>query len=188
MLDSGTILDIGDHTVEVRDTPETTGDRYLLRIVAQPGGPGIKGDFPHTHPTLIETFQCVSGEMVARVGRTISTVKPGERVEVLAGEVHGFLNAGTTKLVVDGEVIFPDGYRPEDDLMRFAAIYDRLRREGPVNPKTGEPPLLQMAVLAAANTRIMRQPGVAGRLIPLLAVLGNWRGYRSEPVWDEGER
>jgi hypothetical protein len=126
--------------------------------------------------------------MVARVGRTISEVKPGEKVEVAPGQVHGFLNTGTTNLVVDGEVIFPDGYRAEDDLMRFAAIYDRLRREGPVNPKTGEPPPLQMAVLAAANTRIMKQPGVAGRLIPLLAVLGKWRGYHSEPVGDEAER
>jgi mannose-6-phosphate isomerase-like protein (cupin superfamily) len=188
MLESGTILDIGDHTVEVLDTPETTGDRYQLRIVAQPGGPGIKGDFPHIHSVLVETFQCVSGDMVARVGRTISEVKPGEKVEVAPGQVHGFLNTGTTNLVVDGEVIFPDGYRPEDDLMRFAAIYDRLRREGPVNPKSGEPPLLQMAVLAAANPRLIRQPGVAGRVIPLLAVLGKWRGYHSEAVEDEGER
>lgn len=188
MITKGTLLDIGNHTVELRDTPETTGDRYLIRIVAQPGGPGIKGDFPHIHPILIETFQCVSGDMVARVDRTITEVKPGEKIKVAPGHVHGFVNTGTTNLVVESEVIFPDGYRTEDDLMKFAAIYDRLRREGPVNPKTGEPPILQMAVLAAANTRVLRQPGVAGRLIPLLAVLGKWRGYHSESLLDEGER
>lgn len=188
MISEGALFDIGDHSVEVLDTPATLGDRYLLRIVAEPGGPGIRGDFPHIHPILVETFQCVSGEMVARVDRTISEVKPGEKVEVLPGEVHGFLNTGTADLVVECEVIFPDGYRTEDDLMRFAAIYDRLRREGPVNPKTGEPPLLQMAVLAAANPRVIRQPGVAGRLVPVLAVLGRWRGYHSEPLEDEGER
>lgn len=188
MIAEGTLFDIGDHTVEVLDTPETTGDRYLLRIVAQPGGPGIKGDFPHIHPILVERFRCISGDMIVRVGRAISEVKPGEKVEVAPGQVHGFLNTGTTDLVVEGEVIFPGGYREEDDLMRFAAIYDRLRREGPVNPKTGEPPLLQMAVLAAANTRLIRQPGVAGRLIPPLAVLGRWRGYHCESVEAEGER
>lgn len=180
MIAQGTILDIGNHTVEVIETPAATGDRYRLRIVAQPGGPGIKGDFPHIHPVLIETFQCVSGEMVARVGRDVAELKPGEKVEVVPGKVHGFLNTGESPLIVDGEVIFPNGYRAEDDLMRFAAIYDRLRRDGPVNPKTGEPPLLQMAVLMDANTRLMRQPGGAGRLVPLLAAFGRWRGYRSE--------
>jgi len=180
VLAQGTVLDIGDHTVEVLDTPAATGDRYRLRIVAEPGAPGIKGDFPHIHPILVETFQCVSGHMVARVDRTVSEVKPGEKVEVPSGKVHGFLNTGESPLTLDGEVIFPNGYRAEDDLMRFAAIYDRLRREGPVNPNTGEPPLLQMAVLANANTRLIRQPGVAGRLMPLLAALGKWRGYRSD--------
>ena len=180
MLDSGTVLDIGDHTVEVLASPQETGDRYLLRIVAEPGGPGIKGDFPHIHPVLVETFQCLSGEMVARVGRNIVDVKPGEKTEVAAGQVHGFLNTGTSNLVVDSEVIFPHGYRVEDDLMRFAAIYDQLRRQGPVKPKTGEPPLLQMAVLTRAYRRVLRQPGIAGVLIPPLAFVGRIAGYRSE--------
>ncbi len=187
MIAAGSLFDIGDHTVEVLDTPATLDDRYLLRIIAQPGGPGIKGDFPHIHPVLIETFRCVSGEMVARVGRTISEVKPGEKVEVLAREVHGFLNTGTADLVIECEVIFPDGYRAEDDLMRFAATYDRLRREGQVNPKTGEPPLLQMAVLAAANPRLITQSGVAGRLIPFLGIIGRLRGFGPEPGGQEGQ-
>lgn len=180
MIAEGTVFDIGDHTVEVLDTPAATGDRYRIRIIAEPGGPGIKGDFPHIHPILVETFQCVAGEMVARIGRDVAQLRPGEKVEVAPGKVHGLLNTGESPLVVDGEVVFPDGYRAEDDLMRFLAIYDRLRREGPVKPKTGEPPLLQMAVLANANTRLIRQPGVTGRLIPLLAALGRWRGYRSD--------
>jgi mannose-6-phosphate isomerase-like protein (cupin superfamily) len=179
MPDSGTVLDIGDHTVEVLASPAETGDRYLLRIVAEPGGPGIKGDFPHIHPVLVETFQCVSGEMVARVGRDIVEVSPGEKIEVAAGQVHGFLNTGTSNLVADSEVIFLQGYRIEDDLMRFAAIYDQLRRQGPVKPKTGEPPLLQMAVLTRTYRRVLRQPSIAGLLIPPLALVGRLRGYRA---------
>lgn len=156
-----------------------------MRVVAQPGGPGIKGKFPHIHPVLVETFQCISGEMTARVSRDISEVKPGEKVEVPAGKVHGFLNTGTVPLVVESEVIFPNGYRAEDDLMRIGAIYDRLRREGPVNPRTGEPRVLQMAVLVRSNNHVMRPPGVAGLLMGPLALIGRLRGYRSEfPEWE----
>lgn len=118
--------------------------------------------------------------MVARIGRDVSEVRPGEKVEVTPGAVHGFLNTGTTPLVVEGEVIFHHGYRAEHDLMRFGGIYDRLRRQGPVNRRTGEPRLLQMAVLAHAYRRAIRQPGVAGLLMGPLAALGRLRGYRAE--------
>lgn len=118
---------IGDHTVEVVDTPAVTGDRYRLRIVAEPGGPGIRGDFPHRHPILSETFTCVSGHMSVRLGRQVFALLPGETAEVAPSVVHGFVNTGDEPLVLDSEVIFPEGYRRSDDLLRFAQLYDRLR-------------------------------------------------------------
>lgn len=180
MLAPGTVLDIGDHSVAVIANPETQGDRYLLRIEADPGGPGITGDFPHIHPSLVETFKCVAGSMVAKVGRTAREVAVGEKVEVLQGQVHGFLNTGTDQLIVESEVIFPTGYDASLDLMRFAEIYDRLKRERPVNKKTGEPPLLQMAVLTHDWRKVIRQPGVAGLVMPTLAAAGKLAGYRSK--------
>lgn len=179
MIPTGTVLDIGDHSVEILETPADTGDRYLLRIVAQPGAPGIDGDFPHIHPILVETFQCVSGEMTVRVGKGLSVLPPGEKAEVGKGLVHGFVNSGTDPLLVDSEVIFPNGYRAEDDLLRFAAIYDRLRKSGPVILK-GEPPTLQMAVLTHAYRQSITAPGLAGAVMPVLAAIGRLRGYRSQ--------
>lgn len=181
MLPPGTVVDIGDHSVEVLANPETLRDRYRLRIEADPGGPGIKGDFPHLHPRLVETFTCVSGSMVARIGKATSEVAAGDTVEVAMGEVHGFLNTGPDQLVVESEVIFPTGYDPRLDLMHFAAIYDRLRTERPVNKKTGEPPLLQMAVLTHHWRDVIQQPGLAGTLMPALAAIGRLRGYEPEP-------
>lgn len=55
-------------------------------------------------------------------------------------------------------------------------------------PDRPRPSVRSRRVLAAANTRIMRQPGVAGRLFPLLVVLGRWRGHNSESLLDEVER
>ncbi|MDX1448004.1 MAG: cupin domain-containing protein [Acidimicrobiia bacterium] len=180
MLAPGVTIDIGDHTVEVLANPAELGDRYRLRIVADPGGPGIDGDFPHLHPRLVETFHCVSGNMKVRVGSDVVALPPGESVEVSSGTTHGFLNDGSEPLIVESEVIFPDGYRHDHDLMRFAAIYDGLRRTAPLNPKTGEPPVLQMAVLMVAYDPAIRQPGMAGMLMKPLAAMGRLRGYRAE--------
>jgi mannose-6-phosphate isomerase-like protein (cupin superfamily) len=178
---AGTILDIGDHTVEIIATPRDTGDRYRLRIVVRPGGgPGIDGDGPHIHPVLIETFVCRSGRMKARLGTTLTDVEPGQSIDVPMGTVHGFVNAGDEPLVVDSEVVFPaPGYRPAADLLAFAAIYDRLRLEPDVDPRTGEPPMLKVAVLTHAYRSAVMPPGLAGRLIRPLAAIGRLRGYRA---------
>lgn len=181
MLPPGTVFDIGDHSLEILANPESLEDRYLARVEADPGGPGVDGDFPHLHPSLIETFKCVSGRMIARVGRTTREVAVGETVEVAEGQVHGFLNVGTDQLIVETEVIFPSGYDERLDLMHFAAIYDRLKRERPVNPKTGEPPTLQMAVLTHAWRDVIQQPGIAGFLMPALAAVGRLAGYSGHP-------
>lgn len=184
MLAAGTVLDIGDHSVEVLANPEALQDRYRIRVEADPGGPGISGDFPHLHPKLVETFTCVSGTMVAKVGKDTTGVAVGETIEVKEGQIHGFLNAGTDQLIVDSEVIFPTGYNPKLDLMLFAETYDRLKRERAVNKK-GEPPLMQMAVLTHDWRDVIRQPGVAGMLMPAMAAVGRLAGYRSQPFGDE---
>jgi len=100
---------------------------------------------------------------------------------VAEGQVDGFLNTGTDKLIIESEVIFPNGYDPRLDLMHFAELYDRLKRERPVNKKTGEPPTLQMAVLTHDWRRVIKQPGIAGLLMPTLAAAGRLAGYRSNP-------
>lgn len=177
MLERGRVIDVGDHSVEILQTPAETGDRYRLRIEADPGGPGIKGDFPHIHPTLLETFACVSGDMLVKLGRDVRELPVGQQVSVPPGSVHGFLNTGRSTLVVDSEVIFPEGYDPSKDLMDFAGIYDELRQRGPTNKRTGEPPLLQMAVLTHAFRASIMQPGLAGILMGPLAAIGRARGY-----------
>jgi mannose-6-phosphate isomerase-like protein (cupin superfamily) len=176
----GTVIDIGDHSVEVLETPAETRDRYRLRIVAEPGGgPGIEGDDQHLHPMLQETFTCISGSMRALRGKELFDIEPGRTVEVPPGTVHGFINDGDGPLVVETDVIFPPpGYRPEIDLMAFASIYDRLRRLPNVDARHGEPPLLQMAVLTDAYRGAVMPAGFAGRLIRPLAVVGRLRGYR----------
>lgn len=181
MLEVGTVLDIGDHRVEITGNPESHDDRYVVQITADPGGPGIKGPFPHVHPTLVETFKCLSGEMVIRMGKEVSELPVGARVEVPEGQIHGLLNVGTDQLVVESEVIFPRGYSPDSDLMAFGATYDRLRRERPLSRVTGEPPVLQMAVMLDAYKHVQKQPGVMGFVFSTLAPIGRLAGYLPNP-------
>ena len=181
MLDVGTTLDMGDHTVEVLGNPGTHSDRYVIRVDCDPGGPGIKGDFPHKHPALVETFTCISGDMTVRAGRKVSELAVGQKILVPPGKVHGFLNVGSDQLVVESEVIFPNGYTPDLDLMMFAHTYDRLRSQTAANDKTGEPPILQMAVMMGAYREAIRQPGIAGIVLSAIAPIGRLKGYSADP-------
>ncbi len=184
MLEIGTVLDMGDHRVEITGNPDSHRDRYVVRIDADPGGPGIKGPFPHVHPTLVETFKCISGEMLIRAGRDVSELPVGSKVEVPRGQIHGLLNVGSDQLIVESEVISPEGYTPDKDLLLLGAKYDRLRREKPLSRITGEPPVLQMAVMLDAYKDLQRQPGVLGLLFSALAPIGRLAGYVSDTFDD----
>lgn len=81
-------------------------------------------------------------------------------------------------------MIFPNGYDDRLDLMHLAEIYD-LKREGAVDPSTGEPPMLQMAVLTHSWRHVIKQPGIAGFLMPALTAVGRLPGNSSRP-FDDG--
>ena len=188
MVKVGTVFEFSAETTEVLATPKETGDRYRARVTAPPGGgPGIRGLGPHTHPGLVEIFQCISGTMTARLGRRISDLAPGERLEVPPGTVHGFKNTGEEPLIVDVDIVFtPPGPRPEADLMAIGVAVAGLVKDGKVSRWTGFPPILQMAVLEDAYPEAMKEAGIAGKLMAPLAALGRLRGYRSTfPEYEE---
>lgn len=188
MVKVGTVFEEPSERIEVLATPEETGDRYQVRATVAPGGgPGIRGSGIHTHPGLVEIFQCVSGTMTARLGRDISQLDPGNRLEVRPGIVHGFKNTGDEPLVVDVDMVFtPPGPRPEADPMALSVAMDALARDGKLSRRTGYPPMLQFAVIAEATPEAFKFPGIVGLLMPSLAALGRLRGYKSTfPEYDE---
>jgi len=188
MVKVGMVFEDPGETTEVLATPDETGDRYRVRLTVTPGGgPGIRGFGPHTHPGLVEIFQCVSGTMTARLGRQISNLEPGDRLEVSPGIVHGFKNTGEEPLIVYVDMVFtPPGPRPEADLMAIGVAIAGLIRDGKASRWTGFPPMLQFAVIGEARPEAMKFTGIAGLLMPSLAALGRLRGYRSTfPEYDE---
>jgi mannose-6-phosphate isomerase-like protein (cupin superfamily) len=178
----GTVMRFPTETFEVLANPGTTGDRYRIGLTAPAGGgPGIKGDGPHTHPGLIDIFRVVSGQMTARVGRDLFEMRPGDRKGVPAGVAHGFVNSGDELLEVEVDVVYtPPGLRAEADATSFARIVAGLIEDGHVSHRTGHPSLSQIAVLLADRSpEAMAQPGLGGALMGRLAACGRFRGMRT---------
>ena len=93
--------------------------------------------------------------------------------------MHGVKNTSDEPSVVDVDMIFtPPGPRRSADLMAIGVAIDTLVRDGSVSRWTGYPPLLHMAVIEAEHPEAMEHAGLAGVLMPLLAMVGRWRGYR----------
>ena len=188
MVKPGMVFEDPSERTEVLATPEETGDRYRIRVTVVPGGgPGIRGSGVHTHPGLVEIFRGVSGTVTARLGRDISQLDTGDRLEVPAGIVHGFKNTGDEPAVVEVDMVFtPPGPRPEADLMAIGVAIAGLANDGKVGRRTGFPPILQFAVISEARPEAMKFTGIYGLLMPPLAALGRLRGYRPTfPEYDE---
>lgn len=183
MVKPGTILRAPhpSETIEVIASPLATGDRYRFRLSAPPGGgPGIRGIGPHVHRGLTEIFRVIDGSMQARVARDIWDVGAGSEVTAPSGTVHGFVNTGDGPLTLEVDLVFtPPGPRPEADLMAFWVMVDGLIRDGKVDPRTGMPPLPQLAILLARMPDAFTQPGLPGLLMRPLAFIGRLRGFRS---------
>ena len=183
LVEPGSVLNLGQETMEITGTPAETGDRYTVRMTVEPGGgPGVKGFGPHIHDGFTETFTVVSGAMKYRLGRQISEAGPGDRVEVPPGDVHGFKNIGDGELAVDVEIVFgADGPSPETDPMVLGVTVARLMNEGKKSRLTGYPPILQLAVIEYNTPRATRDAGIPGLVMPSLAWLGRRLGYKPDP-------
>lgn len=181
MVSAGSVFEDQSERTEVLATPAETGDRYRVKLTVHPGkGPGTRGSGVHTHPGLVEEFRCISGQGRFRLGRRTSDLRPGADVVVPPDTAHGIKNTGDDPLVLDVDLIFtPPGPRPEADLMTIGAVIAGLTEDGKISRWTGYPPLLQMAVIQDEHPEAMSQVGLARVFMPLLAVLGRLRGYRS---------
>ena len=177
----GTVMRFPTETFEVLANPETITDRYRVRVTAPPGGgPGVKGDGPHTHPGFVEDFTVISGQMTARVGKDLFEMGPGDRTAVPAGVVHGFVNSGVELLEIDVDIVYtPPGPREKADATLFARIIAGLIEDGHAT-RRGYPPTPQVALLLKDRfPEAMSQPGLGGLLMAPLAAWGRLRGMRT---------
>ncbi len=175
MLKRGEVYEnpvIGERVVIRVGTYETGGERLVVDMYARPGA-AVAG--AHLHPAIHERFTVVRG----RVGFTINGQKaiaePGHSLDVPAGVVHDWWNAGAEEAHVVVEI---------QPAARFEAMIRNLfglAQDGKTNAK-GMPSLLQLVLLAREFEDVIqftRPPRAVQRaLFGLLAPLARLRGYR----------
>lgn len=128
----------GERAVTIVGTDETDGERLVVELTVQPGG-AVVGE--HVHPEMDETFTVLEGEVGFRLDGDESVAEERDSIDVPAGVVHDWWNAG------DGVAKVRVDVRPGARFEEMILTLFGLAQDGKTNAK-GMPNLLQMALLA----------------------------------------
>jgi quercetin dioxygenase-like cupin family protein len=163
-----------------RTTVDDDGGEVLhIDVRVDPGG----GVTPHIHPAMEERFAVLEGRPSFLAGRKWQETAPGQTVVVAPGMRHAYRNTGEEVAHITCEA------RPPSTLQPFLEDAAALSRAGRITrhalPK-GLDALLQAAVMAHAYRDMvvllfppLPPPAVQRVVMPLLARLGERRGYRA---------
>lgn len=178
MAKSGDVLEhpVTQEKIVIRKAArDTNGELFQADIYVQPGG-FVAAE--HIHPLQDEYFEVISGMLRGRVAGKEFAASPGEKIVVHAGTPHVWWNSGDAELHVFADV------RPAMRFEYFFETFFSLAQEGKVNPKTGLPNLLQLAVIMRAfrNELILARPPkvVQTLLFGMLAPIGRLLGYKEQ--------
>jgi hypothetical protein len=130
----------GDRLVILVAPTVVNGGLLLADLFVRPGGSGI-GD--HVHPAVEEVITVKRGHVDLRVGGRHRVAIPGDRVEIPAGVVHDWWNAGDYDAHVRLEAC------PGDRLLEAIATLYAAAGEGTAR-RDGRPSWLQLVLLARA--------------------------------------
>jgi mannose-6-phosphate isomerase-like protein (cupin superfamily) len=152
-----------------------------VELFLQPGA-AVAG--AHHHPTLVERFEVVEGEVSFLVGDRERTMGPGDGIsEVPAGTVHDWWNSGSGIARVEAAAEVARG-APADSAERFIGVIEvlwSLGARGEVGDD-GRPDPLWLAAIGHEYRDVIRfeQPPAAVQsvLFPLLAVAARLSGRR----------
>jgi mannose-6-phosphate isomerase-like protein (cupin superfamily) len=154
-----------------------------VELFLQPGA-AVAG--AHHHPTLIERFDVVEGEVSFLVGGRERRMRPGDGVsEVPAGTVHDWWNSGSGIARVEATVEVAPGAPPES-AERFIGVIEvlwSLGARGEVGDD-GRPDPIWLAAIGHEYRDVIRfeQPPAAIQavLFPLFAAVARLRGRRPD--------
>lgn len=139
-------------------------------------GPEARVVGEHFHPGLHERFRVLTGTLAMKLDGVQSTVTAGEMVDVPAGAVHDWWNAGGAPASV---LVWVD---PGQRFLDLVGTLFGLARTGRTNAE-GMPDALQLAVIATEfrdTVVFARPPQIVQRtVLRALAALGRARGRKA---------
>jgi quercetin dioxygenase-like cupin family protein len=152
------------------DHPENV---LVVHLFIRPGG---RVAAPHVHPTLVERFYVLNGQVGFLIGGDRRILSAGEVAEVPSHTIHDWWQVGDKEAEVIVEI------SPGDRFMEMVASMFGLARDGKTD-RRGLPHLLQLAVMVDAYRDVMimaSPPPALQRLIfRLLSRPARWRGRQA---------
>jgi quercetin dioxygenase-like cupin family protein len=152
------------------DNPERRGTAELTALV----GARVVGE--HLHPSLVERFTVLEGELTLKLDGKTSILHEGESAVIEAGAWHDWWNAGDRDARVRVEVT------PGERFGHLVETLFGLARLGHVNAK-GMPHPLQLALTAQefSDVIVFRKPppAVQRAVFGVLAPIARRLGYRA---------
>ena len=169
----------GERITFLQTAADTDGEllEIELELAADGQVPGA-----HVHPEQTETFHVLEGTMKFRLGLRTIVAEAGDTVEVPAGRVHKFTNAG------DGPARARVEISPALDMEDLFTTTAELAHEGNVT-RTGMPRPMHLALFVERYRREVRAPfppaWVVRVLMAPLAAMGRRRGHaeRYQPAF-----
>ena len=152
------------------DNPESRATAELTALA----GARVAGE--HRHPTLVERFTVLDGELTVKRDGQTGTLRQGETAVIQPGVWHDWWNAGTGDARVRVEVT------PGERFLHLIETFFGLARLGHTDGE-GMPDLLQLSLSARefSDVVVFRSPPlvVQPALFGALATIARWRGYRA---------
>ncbi|HVQ59703.1 MAG TPA: cupin domain-containing protein [Solirubrobacterales bacterium] len=171
----GQVLDnpvTGERVVMLTDPEEHPEKVLVAHLFVRPGG---RVALAHRHPTIVERFHVVRGQVGFLIDEEKHLLGPGESAEIPAGTLHDWWQVGDEEAEVVVEVA------PGDRFVEMVGTFFGLARDGKSDRK-GVPRPLQLAVSATAYRDVMvvasPPPALQRVLFGLLAPLGRMLGRR----------
>jgi quercetin dioxygenase-like cupin family protein len=138
----------GEHGLFLKTAADTNGEFMLLEVTMDPKG---FVTVEHTHPLQQESFEILQGTVLMTINGKEQVVKAGESRVVPAGTSHVWRNYSDTE-----EAKARVEFRPAGQIEYLFENGAGLSGDGKVDPKSGLPNLLQIAVFAIYYGNDMR--------------------------------
>jgi quercetin dioxygenase-like cupin family protein len=158
----------------ILELPWTNPEGRMVAELTALVGARVFGE--HRHPTVVERFTALQGELTVKRDGQTSILREGETAVVEPGRWHDWWNASDQDARVRLEAT------PGERWLHSIEILWGLGRLGYTNAK-GMPNPLQLALFARefSDVGVLRRPPpeIQGAIFGALAPIARWRGYRA---------
>jgi len=146
--------------------------RLTAELMVKPGG-RFTGE--HRHPTMLERFSGIDGELTVSFEGAVDVLPVGQTLEIVPGSWHDWWNASDREVRVRVETV------PGERFMHMVETLYGLAREGHTNEQ-GLPNLLQLSVFGAEFADVMEfrspPPWAQRILFTVVGMVARPLGYR----------